>query len=170
MRSEAEVADAYDAYGRELYGVARRMLRDDGRAADAVQETFVRAWRAADRFDPATASLRTWLHAINRNVVIDQIRARAARPRLAAVGEDGRVPVDDAPPFDEGLATRALLGEAIALLPEAQRQAIVAIHSEGRSAAELARELDVPPATIRSRVHRGLLALREELEGGPAHG
>jgi len=68
-----------------------RTLGDRGLAEDAVQETFLRASHAADRFDPALGSLRTWLFAIARNVVIDIGRARAVRPRLAdAAGVEER--------------------------------------------------------------------------------
>jgi len=57
-----------------------RALNDDGLAEEAVQETFLRAWRAADRYDPQRSSLRTWMFAIARNVTIDLARARSARP------------------------------------------------------------------------------------------
>lgn len=67
----------YAAHGRELYRFAMRSLGDRGRAEEAVQDTFVRAWRAADRFDRELGSLRTWLFAIVRNAVIDLSRARA---------------------------------------------------------------------------------------------
>jgi RNA polymerase sigma-70 factor, ECF subfamily len=60
--------------------MARRALNDDGLAEEAVQETFLRAWRAADRYDPQRSSLRTWMFAIARNVTIDLARARSARP------------------------------------------------------------------------------------------
>src|SRR5918996_1507058 len=80
------VREAYAAHARELYGFAHRSLGDAGLAEEAVQETFVRAWRAGDRFDPEIGSLRTWLFAIPRNVVIDLGRARAVRPGVAEGG------------------------------------------------------------------------------------
>jgi RNA polymerase sigma-70 factor (ECF subfamily) len=72
---------AYDALGSELYRMTHRALNDDGLAEEAVQETFLRAWRAADRYDPKRSSLRTWMFAIARNVTIDLARARSARPQ-----------------------------------------------------------------------------------------
>lgn len=83
LDDETVLRAAYDEHGRELFALAYRSLGDRGRAEEAVQETFLRAWRRADRFDPRRATLRTWLYAICRNVVIDAIRARAARPELA---------------------------------------------------------------------------------------
>jgi RNA polymerase sigma-70 factor (ECF subfamily) len=77
------VAAAYAAHGRELYRFALRSLGDSGLAEEAVQTTYLRAWRAAARFDESLGSLRTWLFAIVRNVVVDMARARSARPSLA---------------------------------------------------------------------------------------
>src|ERR687888_1824874 len=93
---ERDVREAYAAHSGELYGFAVRSLGDRGLAEEAVQETFLRAWRAGDRFDPELGSLRTWLFAILRNVVIDMGRARAARPAIGAeVQERGHEPFED---------------------------------------------------------------------------
>ena len=69
---------AFLTYSGELYGYARRSLNDAGTAEEVVQETFIRAWRARERFDPELGSLRTWLFAIERRIVIDH--ARSPRP------------------------------------------------------------------------------------------
>src|SRR3712207_9333201 len=92
LDSEAGLRAAYDALGSELYRMTYRALNDDGLAEEAVQETFLRAWRAADRYDPKRSSLRTWMFAIARNVTIDLARARSARPQRTGqeVGQIGR--------------------------------------------------------------------------------
>src|SRR6201990_189878 len=84
-----DVREAYAAHSGELYGFAVRSLGDGGLAEEAVQETFLRAWKAGERFDPEIGRLRTWLLAILPNVVIDLGRARASRPRVA--GENAGV-------------------------------------------------------------------------------
>src|SRR5438445_9871695 len=84
LATDDGVRAVYAAYGPELFRFAMRSLSDRGLAEEAVQETFVRAWRAADRFDDELGSLRTWLFAIVRNVVIDLSRARAVRPGLSS--------------------------------------------------------------------------------------
>jgi RNA polymerase sigma-70 factor (ECF subfamily) len=71
LADEEELRAAYNAHGPELYRFALRSLGDDGAAQDAVQETFLRAWRSSSRFDPELASLRVWLFAIARNTVVD---------------------------------------------------------------------------------------------------
>ncbi|MGH8977503.1 MAG: sigma-70 family RNA polymerase sigma factor, partial [Acidimicrobiia bacterium] len=90
LATEEGVRAVYAAHGAELFRFAYRSLNDRGLAEEAVQETFVRAWQASDRFDDNLGSLRTWLFAIIRNVVIDLSRARAVRPALttAAAGDN----------------------------------------------------------------------------------
>src|SRR5882757_1615607 len=83
LATDAGVRAVYAAHGPELYGFAVRSLGDRGLAEEAVQETFIRAWRAGSRFDPQLGSLRTWLFAILRNVVIDARRARSSRHEVA---------------------------------------------------------------------------------------
>src|SRR3954451_17062437 len=93
LADEHGVREAYAAHSGELFGFAVRSLGDRGLAEGAVQETFLRAWRAGDRFDAELGSLRTWRFAILRNVVIDLGRARAARPGVSAPGvEPGHEP------------------------------------------------------------------------------
>jgi len=159
LSSEQDVREAYAAHSGELYGFAVRSLGDAGLAEEAVQETFVRAWRAGDRYDPQIGSLRTWLFAILRNVVIDLGRERAARP-IPAEGE-GEEPSTE--PLDE-----ALLGwqveEAMRRIGPQHRQVLVETHYRGKPYSEVAEQLGVPEGTVKSRVYYGLRALRVALE------
>jgi RNA polymerase sigma-70 factor, ECF subfamily len=153
---------AYQAHGAELYGMAVRSLSDRGLAEEAVQETFLRAWNAAERFDPEIGSLRTWLFAIARNVVIDIGRARAVRPRLA---EDAAV---EERPDEDDPYERALLAweveEALRRLGDAHRHVLVQTYYRARPYAEVAAELGIPEGTVKSRVYYALRALRNVLE------
>lgn len=164
---DAALRAAYEAHGPELYRFARRALGDDGQAEDAVQEAFVRAWRASDRYDPARASQRTWLFAILRNVVIDQVRARRVRPAVAAaeplLDRAGDADRDDA-------IEQALVGwqveAALAALAEDLRWVLIEVHWRGRPYAEVAADLGIPEGTVKSRVYYGLRAMRTALEDG----
>ncbi|HEY0318155.1 MAG TPA: sigma-70 family RNA polymerase sigma factor [Solirubrobacterales bacterium] len=158
MRHERDVREAYSAHSGELYGFALRSLGDSGLAEEAVQETFVRAWRAGERFDPEIGSLRTWLFAILRNVVIDMGRARAARPRVAEGGIEPSVE-----PLDEALVAWQV-EEAMRRLGEDHRRVLIETHFRGRPYAEVAEELGVPEGTVKSRVYYGLRAMRVVLE------
>jgi RNA polymerase sigma-70 factor (ECF subfamily) len=156
------VRAVYEAHGAELYRFALRSLGDRGLAEEAVQETFVRAWQAAGRFDDSLGSLRTWLFAILRNVVIDISRARAIRPRLADGENETDVDLtDDA--FDRML-TAWQVEEALRMLSDEHRSALVEVHYLGRTYADVAEERGVPVGTIKSRVFYALKAMRLALE------
>jgi RNA polymerase sigma-70 factor, ECF subfamily len=158
MTRERDVREAYAAHSGELYGFAVRSLGDTGLAEEAVQETFVRAWRAGDRFDPEIGSLRTWLFAILRNVVIDMGRARAVRPRVAESGIEPSVE-----PLEQALVSWQV-EEALRRLGDDHRRVIVETFYLGRPYAEVAAELGIPEGTVKSRVYYGLRALRVVLE------
>ncbi len=158
LRRERDVREAYAAHAGELYGFAVRSLGDAGLAEEAVQETFVRAWRAGERFDPEIGSLRTWLFAILRNVVIDLGRARAARPRVAEGGIEPAVE-----PLEQALLSWQV-EEALRRLGEDHRRVLVETYDRGRPYAEVAAELGIPEGTVKSRVYYGLRALRVVLE------
>ncbi len=158
LTRDAGVREAYAAYAGELYGFALRSLEDPGMAEEAVQDTFLRAWRAAERFDPELGSLRTWLFAILRNVIIDLGRARATRP-----GVSGEVPDRGHEPFEDILLNWQV-EEALRRIGEQHRRVLVETYLRGRPYAEVASELGVPEGTIKSRVYYGLRALRNALE------
>ena len=158
LSRERDVREAYAAHAGELYGFAMRSLGDSGLAEEAVQETFLRAWRAGERFDPQIGSLRTWLFAILRNVVIDLGRARAARPTLGGKGIEPSVE-----PLDEVLLSWQV-EEAMRRIGEQHRRVLVETYYRGRPYSEVAEELGVPEGTVKSRVYYGLRALRIALE------
>src|SRR6187551_1143167 len=158
LSRERDVREAYAAHAGELYGFAVRSLGDSGLAEEAVQEAFLRAWRAGARFDPQLGSLRTWLFAILRNVVIDRGRARASRPIVAEGGIEPTVE-----PFEEALLSWQV-EEAMRRIGEQHRRVMVETYYRGRPYAEVAKELGVPEGTVKSRVYYGLRALRVALE------
>jgi RNA polymerase sigma-70 factor (ECF subfamily) len=158
LTRESDVREAYAAHSGELYGFALRSLEDPGMAEEAVQDTFLRAWRAGDRFDPQIGSLRTWLFAILRNVVIDLGRARSARPVVT-----GDVPEVAHEPFEDVLVSWQV-EEALRRIGDQHRTVLVETYLRGRPYAEVALELGVPEGTIKSRVYYGLRALRNALE------
>ncbi|MHA7276424.1 sigma-70 family RNA polymerase sigma factor [Arthrobacter sp. HLT1-21] len=172
LSREEGVHDAYVAHGAELYRFALRSLGDDGVAQDVVQETFLRAWRARDRYDPSLSSLRVWLFSIARNVVIDHSRAAAARPWQSNVVDltftEHTGPV--VPDPSDRLLRGWIVEEALRRLGQEHRHALTETYLADRPYAEVAAELGIPVSTLRSRVFYGLKALRivmEELEMTP---
>jgi RNA polymerase sigma-70 factor (ECF subfamily) len=158
LTRERDVREAYAAHAGELYGFAVRSLGDAGLAEEAVQETFLRAWKAGERFDPEIGSLRTWLFAILRNVVIDLGRARNSRPRVAEGGVEPSVE-----PLEQALLAWQV-EEAMRRIGDDHRKVLLETHFRARPYSEVAAELGVPEGTIKSRVYYGLKALRVAME------
>jgi RNA polymerase sigma-70 factor, ECF subfamily len=166
LGSDEGVRAVYRAHGPELYRFALRGLGDAGLAEEAVQETFLRAWQAADRFDERLGSLRTWLFAIVRNVVIDLSRARAVRPPIAGERET-TIDLTRDRSVDEALDLLVRsweVDEALRKIGDEHRVALVEVHYKGRPYAEVANDLGVPPGTVKSRVFYGLRAMKLALE------
>jgi len=142
LSGDSGLRAAYTAHGPELYRFALRGLGDPGLAQDAVQETFLRAWQSASRYDPSLASLRVWLFAIERNVMIDLHRRRNTAS-FAQVGSGdaevaGRLePVAD---LSDNVLDRAVVVTALDRLSSEHRQVIVETYLRGRSYDELATE------------------------------
>ena len=132
----------------------------------------MRAWRNRERFDAGRGSLRTWLFAIARNLIVDAARARDSRPpgpkARSHTDFGGRYPearggVSEEDPTDT-VVQRMRLEEAISKLSDDHRAVIVEVHYRDRSYAELAEELGVPAGTLRSRMYYALKTLRLTLE------
>ena len=157
-----DLTAAYDAHGSSLFGFAFNALRDRGLAEDCVQETFLRAWRARERYDGDRASTRTWLFAIARNVIVDVQRSIQRMPRLVTDERLAETPAPDTDPLE-----RLRMLEALGTLSDEHRQAVVAIHLTGTSYAELSAASGIPVGTLRSRAFYGLRALRDHLDDFP---
>ncbi|WP_328332636.1 MULTISPECIES: sigma-70 family RNA polymerase sigma factor [unclassified Streptomyces] len=165
LDDEVVLREAYEDHAGELFTFARRSLSDAGVAEEAVQETFLRAWRSADRYEPATASLRTWLFSICRNIVIDAHRARAARPQAADAEPEDTAPAD-APVHQplEQLLVGLQVEEALRRLSDQHRFVLVEVYLRDRPAADVAAQLGIPEGTVRSRVYYALKALKLVME------
>jgi RNA polymerase sigma factor (sigma-70 family) len=164
---DVALAELYDRYGRVAYGLARRILRDESLAEDAVQEAFMSVWRGAARFVPERAKASTWLLTLVHRRAVDLVRRedrRRAEPLDAAV---------EATADDETAWTRLereRVQNALRQLPDPQREAIELAYYGGFTQSELAERLGQPVGTVKSRMFVGLARLREllaepELEG-----
>ena len=162
LKRERDVREAYAAHSGELYGFALRSLGDSGLAEEAVQETFVRAWRAGDRFDPQIGSLRTWLFAITYRVVSRMRRDRARRGEGTKryLAERSELVSDAARETESAEFLRYLLLK----LSEPQRVALILSELEGFTSAEIAQTLGIPAGTVDSRLRAARSELSRVLE------
>ena len=150
----------YDEHGGPLLGYVLRLTGGDRQQAeDVLQETLLRAWRHPEAL--TGRPVRPWLFTVARNLVVDAHRARQARP-----AEAGEAPLALLPATDD--LDRALeswtVAEALADLSPQHRSVLIETYYHGRSVAEAAAVLGIPPGTVKSRSYYALRALKLALE------
>lgn len=162
--TEAGFAAVYREHSDTMLRRAHRRLGDREQAEDAVQETFVRAWRACASFRGGHGGppIIAWLSTILGNVVIDMIRARAVRPQLA--WDEPTEPADAATSPIDGAELRMDLLDALAGVSEDHRSVVLSTVVHDRPYADVAAELGVPVGTVKSRVFYALRGMRGALE------
>ncbi len=161
-----QLVELYQDY---LFALVARVVGDREAAADAVQEALFSAYRNLDRF--RGDSFRAWLTRIALNAATDVLRGRKRKPvdPFPEWEDEGWQPPTDEQEGPERLAVRHARGRALALalqqVTEDQRAAIVLYDVEGFDYQEIADMTGVSLGTVKSRIHRGRLALRELLKG-----
>ena len=162
-------AEFYDRHATLVYSVACKILNDQADAEDVVQETFIQVWEKAAKFDPKLGKAASWAATMARNKAVDRIRSTQRRTRLAeAAGAETAIANEcDATVNEEvfGHDKAQLIQTAIVTLPAEQRQAIELAYFSGLTQNEISEKLKQPLGTIKARVRRGLLKLRDQLEG-----
>lgn len=165
----AALETLYDRYSRVIFSFALRIVSDPQIAEEILQEVFFRAWQQGGSFQSNRGSLVTWLLSITHNLSIDEIRKRKRRPQRADSAEpeqllagvsDESVNVEDEVWL--GSLRQSIL-EALAQLPDAQRQPIEMAYFQGLTQREIAELLGEPLGTIKTRMRLGMLKLREFL-------
>lgn len=164
-----QFAGIYEQYRGIAHAVARSHVRDDAAAADVVQDVFLSLWLKSGQFDPDRGSLKAWIAAAARNRAIDTLRRWASRG-----AHETELPesLGDAGPAVPGVEEEAIRGldadtirQAMAQLPEPQRQVIDLIYLSGWSQQQAASRLGVPLSTIKGRSRIGLEKMRQHLAG-----
>ncbi len=151
-----------ETHQRPLSAYTRRMLGDEGLADDVVQETFLRLWTQAARYDGKAARLTTWLHNIAHNLCIDSFR----RGRRITFSDDADATLEssDAPDDVQQSQERSdAVRQAVARLPERQRSALILCHYQGLSNRDAAQILDVSVDALESLLARARRSLKQML-------
>jgi RNA polymerase sigma-70 factor (ECF subfamily) len=165
----AAFAEFYDRHSTLMFSVASKILSDPGEAQDVLQEVFLQIWEKAGRFDPKLGKASSWAAILVRNRAIDRIRASQRRTRLAEeAGAEQAIATEASDSANEvvhGREKANLIQSAIAGLPAEQRRAVELAYFSGLTQDEISKKLNTPLGTIKARVRRGLLKLRDELEG-----
>jgi len=144
------VRAVYREHSGAVYTVARSIVRDRDLAADVVQQTFVKAWRAAKSFE-GNRQLAPWLYSIARRTAIDTLRSETKPTR------GGHAPETDVgiqPETFERTWERFEVRRAIDALPDGEREVVRLSHMEGHTHEAIAERLDIPLGTVKSRSGR----------------
>ncbi|MDQ6807884.1 MAG: sigma-70 family RNA polymerase sigma factor [Verrucomicrobiota bacterium] len=158
----------YRRFSPGLFSMVYQILQDQKESEDVLQESFVQMWKKSSSYDSTRSSLFTWAVMISRNRAIDRLRARQRRTRTAEAFTAETEVVPASPPVsgEEALSAaddRLRVRSAIATLPEAQRQAIELAFFGGLTQAQISAKLETPLGTVKARIRRGLLALRDSI-------
>ena len=161
---------AYDEHVWDVYGFFGYRVRTRQAAEDLTHEVFERALRAWSRFDPGRASVRTWLMAIARNVLIDHYRTDRSGAERPLGDEPGEVPYDrlGAAEPEPGLGPSPEIEVALAGLADRDREVLALRFGGDLTGAEIAGLTGLTQANVQQILSRSLRRLREELEGTPA--
>ncbi len=165
----------YDQYATVVMTVIQRMVRDRRIAEELLQDVFLRTWQRAETYEPERGQVRNWILGIAHNLALNELRRQRRRPVIADFGsepggdgalDDPIARLTDSGPLPEDLAwvreRRAIIADALSTLPVAQRD-VIDLYATGYSQSEIAARLDEPLGTIKSRMRRGLLQLRDLL-------
>ncbi len=165
----AAFLEFYDGYAPLLLSVAARVLGDRREAEDVLQDVFTQIWHRSSGYDPALGTLTGWAVTLTRNKAIDRVRAAGRQRRLAT-----EAALDAETSAQSGLAANDLLygperaarvRTALASLPAEQREVIELAFFVGLTQTQIATRLQQPLGTVKARIRRGMLKLREQLGG-----
>ena len=158
----------YDRFSPGLFSFVLKMMRDEKEAEDVLQEGFAHIWRRASTYDPARSSPFTWAVMILRNKAIDRLRVRQ---RLERTVEKATIEFSHFPEADEAAAGEperrdegTMVRSALAQIPADQKQAVELAFFTGLTHEQIAEQLGAPLGTIKARIRRGLLKLRDFLK------
>ncbi|MBF1999166.1 MAG: sigma-70 family RNA polymerase sigma factor [Synechococcales cyanobacterium M58_A2018_015] len=162
----ASLGTLYDRYAKLVFGLAFKILENSEEAEDVTQDVFLTLWRRST-YDPARGSLSSFLTTMTRSRAIDKLRARGSRLRFLQRWQGVvRTEASAATPLEHAsLGERSqLVRGALAQLPESERRILEIAYYEGLSQSEIAKRLNIPLGTVKTRSRQGLLKLRKTLQ------
>lgn len=161
----------YDRFAPGLFSMIYAILRDQKESEDLLQEAFVQMWKRTATYDATRSSLFTWAVMISRHKAIDRLRSKDRQTRLVEAMADetddfaASAPAERADNVFARSDERERVRSAMAKLGDAQREAIDLAFFGGLTQTQIAEKLGAPLSTVKACIRRGLLALRELLEG-----
>jgi RNA polymerase sigma-70 factor (ECF subfamily) len=158
-RSEKAFSYLYDNYSGALYGIINAIVTDTETANDVLQDVFVNIWKKIESYDPSKGRLFTWMLNVARNAAIDKVRSKGFRDSLK------NQPLSETVDISVGLATSAPINDVglrkvISKLKEEQRVLIDLSYFQGFTHEEIAKVMNIPLGTVKTRIRTALIQLR----------
>lgn len=163
-RDESALAEIYRRHGGHVFGLAKRVIRDEEMARDIAQDVFVSLWKKPEAFDASRGSLRTFLLAKTHSRSIDVIRSESSR-RIREE-RDALLRVDSVPNVDDEVwqvTVASKVRTALETIPERERDVIELAYFGGLTYREVAVRLGMAEGTVKSRIRSGLSRLQESM-------
>ena len=162
LGEDAAFRECLATYGRLVYGIARRFLRDGRDVEEAVQDIFIALWRSAASFDPERGMEATFIAMIARRRLVDRQRTAGLRP--LPLNDTGDTPDAPVPATMESYVDARFAASALEGLSEDQRRVILLAALQGMTHEEISRELAIPLGTVKSHYARGIERVKRALE------
>jgi RNA polymerase sigma-70 factor (ECF subfamily) len=161
LQDQGAMTELFDRYGRMVYSVALRVLKDHGNAEDIMQEVFFQVWQNPQAFVPRRGSLAAWLLVVTRNRAVDTLRRRKPSDSVEDVvlvaTENITVETERRTMMDKART-------ALQKLSPEQQQSIEMAFFDGLSHSEIAKQTGDPLGTVKTRIRSALLSVRKAFQ------
>lgn len=160
-RCEPKFKQLYQMYAPALMGIISKIVKTEVASEDALQETFIKIWNSIDGFDASRGRLFTWMAATARHTAIDQLRSRAQ------INANKNSDIDDFSFELESTYRVSYNTDTIGVkqltcsLPSSEKELLELIYFQGYTHSEAAQKLDMPLGTVKTKLRRAIMALRE---------
>ncbi|MFD7417000.1 ECF RNA polymerase sigma factor SigK [Kitasatospora purpeofusca] len=161
-------ARLYDAVAGPVFGLVRRVLRDEAQSEEVMQDVMLEVWRGAARYDPGRGDVMPWVMTIAHRRAVDRVRrcrTAADRDRKAAAGAQD-TPFDDVAERAEAHLEHQQVRHCLRRLTDLQRESVLLAFYQGLTYREVAERLDAPLGTVKTRMRDALIRLRDCLGVG----
>ena len=170
VRRDHEALDLlYDRYADAVYGLSLRVVKDPGEAQQVLTDVFFELWEKSEKFHPDRGSLRSYLMLLARSRAIDSLRRKRRTGRVEGTtlqhGLSGQTTEDEPSAVLIQDERARAVRHALAGLPELERKALEMAFFDGMTHAEISQETETPLGTIKSRIRRGLVRMRDRIAG-----
>lgn len=170
FKDQAALGALYDRHARLLFSVAFKILASTEEAEEAILDVFSQVWKTAASYDPTKASVEGWLLMMTRSRALDRVRALKRVAKVEQASEEAAaLGLPSAPdPEEHALQSERshAVRQALAALPETQRQVLELAYYKGLSHSEIASQTGEPLGTVKTRIRSGLGKLRDALSHG----